>query len=131
MRKSQFVAVEIARPGDVPDRNGHLADRLDSQACHGSGLAPQSSRHTKSPRAGRTAARSRRVATRGFMPLRRAIPIFLLAAFAVYFPALRGEMIWDDADIYLRDNPLLAAPDGWWRFWLTADAPDYYPLAYT
>ncbi|HVJ80833.1 MAG TPA: tetratricopeptide repeat protein, partial [Planctomycetia bacterium] len=65
------------------------------------------------------------------MPLRRAIPIFLLAAFAVYFPALRGEMIWDDADIYLRDNPLLAAPDGWWRFWLTADAPDYYPLAYT
>jgi protein O-mannosyl-transferase len=55
----------------------------------------------------------------------------LAASFAVYWPALRGDYIWDDRDIYILNNPLLPKPDGLYRFWFTTDPLDYYPLAYT
>ena len=55
----------------------------------------------------------------------------LAASFAVYWPALRGDYIWDDRDIYVLNNPLLPKPDGLYRFWFTTDPLDYYPLAYT
>ncbi|HWW02700.1 MAG TPA: tetratricopeptide repeat protein [Candidatus Acidoferrum sp.] len=49
----------------------------------------------------------------------------------VYHPAWRGGFIWDD-DIYVSNNPLLTAPDGWRRIWLSLDAPSqYFPLTYT
>jgi protein O-mannosyl-transferase len=55
----------------------------------------------------------------------------LLASLAVYAPALRGDYIWDDRDIYILNNPLLPQPDGLYRFWFTTEPLDYYPLAYT
>lgn len=55
----------------------------------------------------------------------------LLASLAVYAPALRGDFIWDDRDIYIVNNPFLKRPDGLYKFWFTTEPLDYYPLAYT
>ena len=49
----------------------------------------------------------------------------------IYRPAWHGGFIWDD-DRYVTNNPLLIAPDGLRRIWLSLDAPSqYFPLAYT
>ncbi len=46
-------------------------------------------------------------------------------------PALNAGFIWDDDD-YVTENPLLHAPDGFERIWLSTDAPSqYFPLVYT
>jgi tetratricopeptide (TPR) repeat protein len=56
------------------------------------------------------------------------IPLLVLAAF---HPGLGNTFVgWDD-DKYIRDNPLLSEPDGLRRIWLSADAPQYYPLTFT
>ena len=56
--------------------------------------------------------------------------IVLLVCLA-YLPALHGGFIWDD-DVYVTNNPLLAAPDGLRRIWFTMDSPSqYFPLTYT
>jgi protein O-mannosyl-transferase len=48
-----------------------------------------------------------------------------------YRPAWHGGFIWDD-DRYVTNNPLLTAPDGLRRIWLSLDAPSqYFPLSYT
>lgn len=50
---------------------------------------------------------------------------------AAYGPALHAGFIWDDDD-YVTENPLLHAPDGFERIWLSMDAPSqYFPLVYT
>lgn len=57
--------------------------------------------------------------------------IMLLAvAVLVYLPAMRAGFIWDD-DVLLWDNPLVHAPDGWWRFWMTMEMPQYFPVTWT
>src|SRR6516225_9439678 len=49
----------------------------------------------------------------------------------IYLPAWHGGFIWDD-DRYVTNNPLLVAPDGLRRIWLSLDAPSqYFPLSYT
>lgn len=57
--------------------------------------------------------------------------VLLILACLFYWPALHGDWVWDDVSIYIVENRLLAANDGWWRFWFTTDPPDYYPLTYT
>ena len=48
-----------------------------------------------------------------------------------YWPAGHAGFIWDD-DRYVTNNPLLTAPDGLRRIWLSLDAPSqYFPLSYT
>ncbi|MBN2018944.1 MAG: tetratricopeptide repeat protein [Sedimentisphaerales bacterium] len=55
----------------------------------------------------------------------------VLGCFIAYLPAIKAGFIWDD-DIYVTANPLLTAPDGLYRIWLTADSPSqYFPLTYT
>lgn len=55
----------------------------------------------------------------------------LLAPLAAYVPALGGGFIWDD-DAYVVNNPLLTAPNGWWRIWFSTDQPSqYFPLVYS
>jgi len=50
--------------------------------------------------------------------------------FLAYLPTLKAGFIWDD-DTFLTQNPLMKAGDGLYRFWLTTQAPDYFPVTYT
>ncbi len=68
-------------------------------------------------------------------PLKRpnlfvGIAVLAIAAFAAYYPALRGEFIIDD-DSLLTDNALVKSPDGLYRIWCTTEPVDYWPLANT
>jgi len=57
--------------------------------------------------------------------------IIVVACLLAYMPAMRAGFVWDD-DRYVTNNELLAAPDGLWRIWFTADSPSqYFPLTYT
>jgi len=49
---------------------------------------------------------------------------------AVYLPVVNADFMWDD-DWLLRDSDLIHAPDGLYRFWFTAEAPDYFPLTWS
>ncbi|MFQ5715612.1 MAG: tetratricopeptide repeat protein [Nitrospinales bacterium] len=52
------------------------------------------------------------------------------AVFAAYYPSFHAGFIWDD-DTFFTRNPLMTAPDALRRFWMTAEAPDYFPLVST
>jgi len=54
----------------------------------------------------------------------------LILVFISYFPAINGGFIWDD-DTFLTDNSIMAQPDALKRFWVTTEAPDYFPLVST
>jgi tetratricopeptide (TPR) repeat protein len=56
------------------------------------------------------------------------IAIITLAVLAIYWPSLQGGFILDD-DLYLTQNPLIRSSDGFWRYWLTTEAVDYYPIS--
>ena len=47
-----------------------------------------------------------------------------------YFPSIYGGFIWDD-NTFLTDNPIMEKPDTLKRFWMSTEAPDYFPLVST
>lgn len=61
-----------------------------------------------------------------------ALTFLLLAATALaYWPAYRGQFIWDD-DRHISRNKLLETPRGLERIWTEVGAtPQYYPLTHT
>ena len=60
---------------------------------------------------------------------RRWLPalVLVVVTFAVYFPVIRGGFVFDD-DTLITGNPMVKASDGLYRFWLTTEARDYYPM---
>ncbi len=54
----------------------------------------------------------------------------LLLTILAYLPAMRGPFIMDD-DLLVTENPMVKSADGLRRFWLTTEAPDYFPLTST
>ena len=48
--------------------------------------------------------------------------IIVLAAFAVYWPALRGQFLWDDV-LLVRRNPLVTGELGLGSIWFRTDFP--------
>jgi len=57
--------------------------------------------------------------------------LLVLATILAYQPVWHAGFIWDD-DVYVTNNPLLAAPDGLRRIWFSLDSPSqYFPLTYT
>ena len=57
--------------------------------------------------------------------------LLVLITCIAYLPAFHAGFIWDD-DRYVTNNPLLTAPDGWWRIWFSLDSPSqYFPLTYS
>src|SRR3954465_8963329 len=57
--------------------------------------------------------------------------LLLVAVIFAYQQAWNAGYIWDD-DMYVTENPLLTAADGWRRIWFSFDAPSqYFPLTYT
>ena len=55
------------------------------------------------------------------------IAILAGAILFVYWPSITGGFLLDD-DVLLTQNPLIAAPDGLYRLWLTTESPDYWPV---
>jgi tetratricopeptide (TPR) repeat protein len=53
-----------------------------------------------------------------------------LAALFVFWPALRGDWIWDDFSA-IALNPVLRDRTGLWRIWFAPPGPDYFPLTST
>src|SRR5437016_1262289 len=49
------------------------------------------------------------------------------ATMVAYLPALSGGFIWDD-DALVTNSPIVQAPDGLYRIWLTAEPEDYWPM---
>ena len=74
------------------------------------------------------------IARRILPPLSRVLIFALLLSAAtifVYRPAWHGGFLWDD-DVYVINNELLTAPDGWQRIWFSLDSPSqYFPLTYS
>lgn len=58
------------------------------------------------------------------------VVVIAAAIAAAYFPALRAGFVWDD-DTFLTANPLIKAPDGLHRLWLSNQGIDYWPLTST
>lgn len=56
--------------------------------------------------------------------------VIVLVTVAAYLPAIRSAFIWDDY-VFITVNPLIEAPDGLRRFWLTTEPQDYFPLTST
>lgn len=50
--------------------------------------------------------------------------------FLIYIPAMLGGFIWDDPS-FLTENPIIKAGNGLYRFWLSTEPPDYFPLTST
>jgi protein O-mannosyl-transferase len=53
--------------------------------------------------------------------------LIALLTVVVYLPALRGGFVFDDRAL-ITENRMVKASDGLYRFWLTTEARDYYPL---
>lgn len=59
------------------------------------------------------------------------VAVLVIAALAVYWPALRGDWLWDD-DLDLTGNLALRSVAGLGQIWFDPSALyDYYPLKYT
>src|SRR5215471_9249608 len=73
--------------------------------------------------------------SRGEIPIRVPIPVqgvlLFLLVLVVYWPALRGEFIWDD-DSNVTTRMVLRSWDGLRRIWFEQGATQqYYPLTHT
>jgi len=53
-----------------------------------------------------------------------------LLTVVAYVPTMGGGFIWDDRTL-IAENEMVRASDGLHRFWLTTEAPDYYPLTWS
>jgi tetratricopeptide (TPR) repeat protein len=58
------------------------------------------------------------------------LAVLLLAAFAVYWPCLKGSFLWDD-DVMLTQNPLVKSSSGLRGIWFSTQPFDYCPLTLT
>ena len=56
--------------------------------------------------------------------------VLALLAIVVYVPAIRAGFVWND-DTFLTINPLVRDDQGLRLFWLSTEAPDYFPLTST
>ncbi len=60
-----------------------------------------------------------------------AFGLSIVVALLIYIPSWSHELVlWDD-DEYITQNPLMTAPDGLRRIWLTLESPQYYPLTFS
>ncbi|HUI08139.1 MAG TPA: tetratricopeptide repeat protein [Verrucomicrobiae bacterium] len=56
--------------------------------------------------------------------------LIIVLTVVAYVPALRGGFVYDDHSLIV-ENPLVKASDGPYRYWFTAEAPDYRPLTWS
>ncbi|HZZ28353.1 MAG TPA: tetratricopeptide repeat protein [Pirellulales bacterium] len=53
--------------------------------------------------------------------------IIIFSTILIYWPALHGEFVMDDA-LLVTHNPIVKSADGLYRFWCTTEPTDYWPL---
>lgn len=58
------------------------------------------------------------------------VAVIILLTIVVYIPAIHGGFVFDDTHL-ITNNPMIKAANGLHRFWLTTEAPDYWPLTST
>jgi len=58
---------------------------------------------------------------------RLAALALVVATVVLYLPSVGGAPVFDD-DVFVFENPLIHAPDGLARFWLSTEPPDYFPV---
>ncbi|HUI05793.1 MAG TPA: tetratricopeptide repeat protein [Verrucomicrobiae bacterium] len=56
--------------------------------------------------------------------------LIVLLTVVAYLPILRGGFVFDDHEL-ITDNWMVKASDGPYRFWFTAESPDYRPLVWS
>jgi tetratricopeptide (TPR) repeat protein len=56
--------------------------------------------------------------------------LLILIVWAVYWPSLHDGFVFDDPAL-ITTSTIIHAGDGLYRIWLTAEAPDYWPVSYT
>jgi hypothetical protein len=65
------------------------------------------------------------------LPTLLGAAVIACATFAVYWPAIRGDFIWDDPD-YVVNNPTLRDLPGLLRIWTEPRSlPQWYPMVHT
>jgi len=58
------------------------------------------------------------------------VTLIVAVVIIAYYPALRGEFIWDDHDL-LTENNIIKGSNGLYRLWFTIESQDYWPMTYT
>ncbi len=76
-----------------------------------------------------TATRPQEGARVGWLQAARVLLLVLLPC-ACYWPAMRGEFLWDD-DLLITRNPLLGSWEGLREIWFSTRPLDYFPLTNT
>ncbi|MBI5382257.1 MAG: tetratricopeptide repeat protein [Opitutae bacterium] len=66
---------------------------------------------------------------RHFFPTLGLAALLVAAVGVAFWPALRGQFIWDD-DLHVTANPTIVGPLGLWEIWTTS-AANYFPLVLT
>jgi protein O-mannosyl-transferase len=56
--------------------------------------------------------------------------ILILVVFAVYWPAMRGEFVFDDSAL-VTENHMIQADNGLYRIWFTTESADCWPITYS
>jgi len=57
--------------------------------------------------------------------------LICLLTILAYLPAVHGDFIWDDWQLFIVKNPMLRDWQGLYNIWFSTKSADYYPLAYT
>jgi tetratricopeptide (TPR) repeat protein len=56
--------------------------------------------------------------------------VIVMLTVVAYLPSMQGQFVFDDLGL-ISGNQMVKARDGLYRFWFTAEAPDYRPLTWT
>ncbi len=77
-----------------------------------------------------TAPADRQLSSGARLGLAAKVALLALAVLAIYYPAFRGEWLWDD-DLDVTKNQLLRSAAGLWKIWFQPTTLDYYPLKFS
>jgi protein O-mannosyl-transferase len=56
------------------------------------------------------------------------VVLIVALIFLTYFPAVNGQFIWDDIDIYIVNDQIIKSADGLYQYWFTTEAAEYLPV---
>lgn len=105
------------------------SQRVGAGSKHRRGRGTAASGAAAAPLAAERPPAKALIRQRGWHDLLAGAALLALTA-AAYAPAMQAGLIWDDGDLIF-NNRLIRAGDGLYRFWLTTQPTDYFPLTWT